>query len=362
MEKFKKYSELEFVKNNFIKFPNWLQYLDVSSNTKLVYMYILDRYQLSLKNKWIDDDNNIFCYFTRKTLAKKIGISDRTVISSMNELEKFGLLITIHQFNLPSRIYLLEPTNEFLNDLINKKENDVVDELDDFKNESVENSDVEDSEKFSPPHIDSEKNSPPYIDSEKISPLIVKNFHPNQTNNNQTNNIYNNPSFNKELTKKNNEGMNDIFNKFNLDNILDETEKNSILQIIKYLKRINRNGITVKGVYYENIEKYIEMINLDDIRKINIRLLSAKKIKSIDKYLFTTLLDYIESKKYMIQTKNDRENYQNSNNNFKGENNNDIPPKDSLAYADNRMTREERLAVVEAKLKQRLPIKQKEKV
>lgn len=191
--------------------------------------------------------------------------------------------------------------------------------------------------------------------------MIVKNFHPNQTNNNQTNNIYNNPSFNIELTKKNNEGMNDIFNKFNLDNILDENEKRSILQIIKYLKRINRNGITVKGVYYENIEKYVEMINLDDIRKINIRLLSAKKIKSVDKYLFTTLLDYIESKKYMIQTKNDRENYQNSNHYSKSENNYDLPPEGSLAASDNRMTREEREEFVRKKLKQRLPIKQKRK-
>lgn len=362
MKKFKKYNRLEFVKNNFIKFPNWLQYLEVSSNTKLVYMYILDRYQLSLKNKWIDDDNNIFCYFTRKTLAKKIGISDRTVISSMNELEKLGLLITIHQYNSPSRIYLLEPTDEFLNDLISKKENDVVDELDDFKNENVENIEVDDGEKFSPLDIDDENISPQPIDGEKISLLIVKNFHPNQTNNNQTNNIYNYPSFNKELTKKNPEGMNDIFNKFNLDIISDENEQRSILQIIKYLNRINRNGITVKGIYYENIEKYVEMINLDDIRKINIRLLSAKKIKSIDKYLFTTLLDYIESKEYMTKTKNDRENYQNSNNNFKSENNYNLPPKNSLAASDNRMTREEREEFIRRKLKQKLPIKQKEKV
>ncbi len=359
MEKFKKYNKLEVVRNNFIKFPNWLQFLDVSSNTKLVYMYILDRYQLSLKNKWIDDDNNIFCYFTRKTLAKKIGISDRTVISSMNELEKLGLLITIHQYNLPSKIYLLEPTDEFLNDLIRKKENDVVDELDYFKNESLENSEVDDSEKISLPYIDSEKNSPPYIDGEKISPLIVKNFHPNQTNNNQTNNIYNNPSFHNLLSEKNNEGMNDIFNKFNLDDILDKNEKKRILQIIKYLNRINRNGITIKGVYYNNIEKYIEMINLQDLKNISIRLLSAKKIKSIDKYLLTTLLDYIESKNYMIKTKSDRDNYQNLKHYLKLKNNHDLPPKGSLSASDNRMTREEREEFVRKKMKQKIPIKRK---
>ncbi|MFM1524534.1 MULTISPECIES: replication initiator protein A [Helcococcus] len=354
MEKFKKYSKIEFARNNFIKFPNWLQYLHVSSNTKLVYMYILDRYQLSLKNKWIDKDENIFCYFTRKTLAKKIGISDRTVISSIQELEELGLLITIHQFNLPSRIYLLEPTDKFLNELIVKNEMDNIDELDNFINETQENYNecnsekisppYIDSEKISPPYIDGEKISPPYIDGEKISPLKVKNFHPSKTNINQTNNIYNYPSFNKEKEIK--EGQKDIFDKFNLEDISDEKEKNDILQIIKYLKRINNKGITLKGLKYENIEKYIEKLNLEDIKNISTRLLSAEKIKSIDKYLLATLLDYLQSKEYMNNTENERIKYKKQNNNEK-----------SLAVKDNRMTKEERLAYVEKKLEQRIPIR-----
>ena len=139
MIKFKKYSKVETLKNTFLQFPLWLEYVDISHSAKILYIYILDRYKLSIKNNWIDQDQNIYCYFKIDTLASRLKLSNKTVIKYMKELENHDLLLTIRQgLNKPNKIYVTYPTEEYLESLINEDENkNTEDEYEDYKEENM---------------------------------------------------------------------------------------------------------------------------------------------------------------------------------------------------------------------------------
>lgn len=131
MKRFKTISFSRQLLDNFYRFPKWLDYLKVSATTKLTYMYIKDRYSLSEQNGWIDNDNIVYCYFTRESLALKMGVTTRTIIKSIKELEEIGLLKCVKQSQKPSRMYLYEATEEFVKVLYQEyKASEISDETD----------------------------------------------------------------------------------------------------------------------------------------------------------------------------------------------------------------------------------------
>ena len=99
------------VKNNaFYQLPQWLfdpEYKELSLRAKVVYALIFDRRSLSLENNWYDKNGDVYMYFTNQQMMEKLNCSEKTIISSKKELEKYGLIKEVRQgVNRPNRLYI----------------------------------------------------------------------------------------------------------------------------------------------------------------------------------------------------------------------------------------------------------------
>ena len=80
---------------------------NLSSSSKLVYGMLLDRMQLSKKNEWVNEDNEIFLLYTKKDIAEKLDVSERTIYNSFDELENVDLIEQERQgLNKPNKIFI----------------------------------------------------------------------------------------------------------------------------------------------------------------------------------------------------------------------------------------------------------------
>lgn len=100
----------EVEKFQFYKMPKWLfeePYSELSSNAKLMYMMMFDRLALSIKNKWYDENERLYIYFTIEQFKDKLNISRQTVINCKKELIQHNLLEEVRQgFNKPNLLYI----------------------------------------------------------------------------------------------------------------------------------------------------------------------------------------------------------------------------------------------------------------
>ena len=100
------------VKNNaFYQFPQWLlkeePYKNLGDKAKLMYMLLFDRRTLSIKNKWYDDDGQIYMYFTIEQFMQELNCSNKAVVKAKKELVEVGLLEEVRQgVNKPNRLYI----------------------------------------------------------------------------------------------------------------------------------------------------------------------------------------------------------------------------------------------------------------
>ncbi len=79
----------------------------LTSDAKIVYGLLLDRMELSRKNEWVNENNEIYLLFTKDKIADALGISNRTVYKAFNLLEKLELIKQERQGrNRPNRIYI----------------------------------------------------------------------------------------------------------------------------------------------------------------------------------------------------------------------------------------------------------------
>ena len=103
---------IDEVKNNaFYQFPQWLlkeePYKDLGDKAKLMYMLLFDRRTLSIKNKWYDDDGQIYMYFTNEHFMKELNCANGSVVKAKKELAQVGLLKETRQgMNKPNRLYI----------------------------------------------------------------------------------------------------------------------------------------------------------------------------------------------------------------------------------------------------------------
>ena len=75
----------QFLKNDshltpYMAYPRFLLDVDITETAKLVYMLLLDRARLSIKNReWQDEIGRVFVFYTIPALAKYIGKGETTV-------------------------------------------------------------------------------------------------------------------------------------------------------------------------------------------------------------------------------------------------------------------------------------------
>lgn len=111
----KKYKASKFILSSFFTIPYALfdnpYYSNVSNEAKLLYGLVIDRISLSIKNKedWVDENNEVYCYYTNEAMQKILNRSKPFVIKLKKELHQAGLLLEVQQgMNKPNRIYPLE--------------------------------------------------------------------------------------------------------------------------------------------------------------------------------------------------------------------------------------------------------------
>lgn len=115
MSNFKKISASNFETNRFYQLPKFLFedsfFAKMSTDSKVMYSILKDRFELSRKNNWIDKEGNIYLLYTNKQLCKILDYSEPKIIKLKKELESFNLITNERQgLNKPNKIYLLEPS------------------------------------------------------------------------------------------------------------------------------------------------------------------------------------------------------------------------------------------------------------
>jgi len=98
--------------NRFYKIPKELcdnpcYRINLTSDAKLIYAMLLDRMELSRKNNWVNDENEIYLLFTKENISNMLGISETTVYKSFKQLKLLGLIKQVRQgLNKPNMIYI----------------------------------------------------------------------------------------------------------------------------------------------------------------------------------------------------------------------------------------------------------------
>ena len=92
----------------YMAYPRFLLTADLSETAKLVYVLLLDRARLSMKNDgWEDEQGHVFIYYTIADLASASGKSEMTVKNALAALEQQGLISRKRQgAGQPSKIFV----------------------------------------------------------------------------------------------------------------------------------------------------------------------------------------------------------------------------------------------------------------
>ena len=95
----------------YMAYPRFLLDVDISETAKLVYMLLLDRARLSIKNReWQDEIGRVFVFYTIPALAKDIGKGETTVKKALNQLIRQDLIMKQSQgAGRPNKIYIKIP-------------------------------------------------------------------------------------------------------------------------------------------------------------------------------------------------------------------------------------------------------------
>lgn len=114
------YTLKDFCRNEkFYRVPKSLvlseKYKYLSPEAVLMYAIFQDRFELSLKNKWLDKEGYVYFYFTNDSMMKIMNKSKNSVIKAKKELVKYNLLAEVRQgLNKPNKLYLLKEETESL--------------------------------------------------------------------------------------------------------------------------------------------------------------------------------------------------------------------------------------------------------
>ena len=96
---------------NFIRIPKAMivdpLFADLSVNAKLLYGVLLDRMNLSMKNRWFDSENRVYIIYQIAEIMEDFNFSKKTAVRYLNELENFGLVEKKRRgLGLPSLLYV----------------------------------------------------------------------------------------------------------------------------------------------------------------------------------------------------------------------------------------------------------------
>ena len=85
-----------------MQMPRWLfsdpRYCEMSLDAKVTYTFLLNRFQLSRRNGWVNERGEVFVIFPRKALAKELRICEQRGLRLSDQL----LAVAYTQQTLPT--------------------------------------------------------------------------------------------------------------------------------------------------------------------------------------------------------------------------------------------------------------------
>ena len=106
----KRYTIEEVEKNQYYQMPKFLfigEFKQLSNDARVLYSLLRDRHDLSIKNKWVNNDNEVYMIYTRANMGEMLGLTDKPILKAVNLLKKYGLLEETRQgMNKPNILYL----------------------------------------------------------------------------------------------------------------------------------------------------------------------------------------------------------------------------------------------------------------
>lgn len=96
---------------SFIRIPKVMlteeHFSPLSLASKILYGVLLDRMSLSVKNKWLDEEQRVYIIFKIEEIQELLGFSKKKAIEYLGELEAFGLVEKKRRgLGLPSILYI----------------------------------------------------------------------------------------------------------------------------------------------------------------------------------------------------------------------------------------------------------------
>ena len=80
----------------YMQMPRWLfsdpRYMEMSLDAKVTYTFLLNRFQLSRRKGWVNEEGEVFVIFPRKTLAQELRICEKRVIAAFRKLAELQLI------------------------------------------------------------------------------------------------------------------------------------------------------------------------------------------------------------------------------------------------------------------------------
>ena len=81
---------------SFIRIPRILlldeAFSALSLSAKVLYSVLLDRMGLSMKNKWLDEENKVYIIYQITEIQSDLGFSKKKAMDYLTELENIGLI------------------------------------------------------------------------------------------------------------------------------------------------------------------------------------------------------------------------------------------------------------------------------
>ena len=82
----------------------------LSTDSKLLYGILLDRMQLSVRNRWIDEDGKVFIYFPQQNIMDALTCGNKKagqLLAELDDKSGIGLITRVHQgLGKPDKIYV----------------------------------------------------------------------------------------------------------------------------------------------------------------------------------------------------------------------------------------------------------------
>lgn len=123
------YKVNEVLENVFYQIPKELftnpLYSNLNSDSILLYGLLLDRLSVSMKNKWIDKDGNIYLVYSRKEAQKMLKLSDKPITRAFRKLQDAKLIYEIRTgFKKNNIIYVGKINHQTIEKTMNRTMSD----------------------------------------------------------------------------------------------------------------------------------------------------------------------------------------------------------------------------------------------